>query len=118
MNVLTENLLKKTAKRCQMNREQFIDELLSRAIDEAVESFRETMPYYAELQLRMGAGTEIAEESGNIKSMDKKLPHLEEAIDQMEAFVETEKVERRKIWAENILESMRRVYWDLANKNE
>ncbi len=50
--------------------------------------------------------------------MDKKLPHLEEAIDQMEAFVKTEKVERRKIWAENILESMRRVYWDLENKNE
>ena len=44
---------------------------------------------------------------------EKKLPHLEEAIDQMEAFVNTEKVNRRKMWASEILESMRRVYWDL-----
>lgn len=50
--------------------------------------------------------------------MDKKLPHLEEAIDQMETFVKTEKDKRRKWWAEAILESMRRVYWDLENKNE
>lgn len=44
-----------------MNREQFIEELF-RAVDEAKESFRETMPYYAELQLRMRSGTEVAEE--------------------------------------------------------
>ena len=41
------------------------------------------------------------------------LPHLDEAIDQMEAFVNTEKDKRRKMWAEDILESMRRVCWDL-----
>lgn len=41
------------------------------------------------------------------------MPHLYEAIDQMEAFVNTEKCARRKEWAECILESMRKVYWDL-----
>lgn len=41
------------------------------------------------------------------------LPHLDEAIDQMEAFVNTEKNARRKVWAECILESMRKVCWDL-----
>lgn len=50
--------------------------------------------------------------------MDKKLPHLEEAIDQMGAFVNTEKDKYRKVWADCILESMRKVYWDLENKNE
>lgn len=41
------------------------------------------------------------------------LPHLDEAIGQMEAFVNTEKDKHRKVWAECILESMRRVFWDL-----
>ena len=41
------------------------------------------------------------------------LPHLDEAIDQMEVFVNTEKDKRRKEWAECILESMRKVCWDL-----
>ena len=41
-----------------------IEEFL-RAIDEAKESAREAAPYYAELQLRMMSGTEIAEENKN-----------------------------------------------------
>lgn len=41
------------------------------------------------------------------------IPHLDEAIDQMEAFVNTEKDKHRKVWAECILESMRKVCWDL-----
>lgn len=43
----------------------------------------------------------------------EKIPHLAEAIDQMEAFVNKEKDKRRKVWAKCILESMRRVCWDL-----
>lgn len=46
------------------------------------------------------------------------LPHLDEAIDQMEAFINTEKDKRRKVWAECILESMRRVCWDLEKYEE
>ena len=45
------------------------------------------------------------------------LPHLDEAIDQMEAFVNTEKDKRRKMWSECILESMRRVCWDLKGSD-
>lgn len=48
----------------------------------------------------------------------KKLPHLEEAIDQLEAFAKGESNKRRQMWLNEILESMRRVYWDLGLDGE
>lgn len=43
----------------------------------------------------------------------EKLPHLAEAIDQMTAYIKNETDKKKIMWLGNILESMRRVCWDL-----
>ena len=43
---------------------------------------------------------------------EKKLPHLAEAIDQMEAYIKNETDEKKIMWLGEILESMRRARWD------
>lgn len=41
------------------------------------------------------------------------LPHLDEAIDQMTAYIKNETDKKKIMWLGCILESMRRVCWDL-----